>query len=279
MPSEFAKRLFAGSCLCAALADQAAAMEFLEKRNCTVGKPSRTPIHTQCVISGGIQGGVIDVSIKTPDGKRYTLEGPIDGEEGHKFLLQHRPASKAAEDSRGQCYIGNDGQLELCIGKTVTDRVEGIASTDKSAFTGRRSVPDSAAPGCFIRDYDKSHLAGHPNQLITNVRLAVRNSNGASAYPFEFALQVQMRGRSEILKTVGMCKEQGTLRLHCFVECDGGGLDISIRRDSVLMYLDRIRMAACVSDVQDIEKAVEISGGVDDREFRVDRVDPSRCSN
>jgi hypothetical protein len=49
---------------------QVAAMDFLEKRECILGRPSRAPVHTRCVISGGMQGGTIDVSIKTPDGKR-----------------------------------------------------------------------------------------------------------------------------------------------------------------------------------------------------------------
>jgi hypothetical protein len=95
---------------------QVTAMDFLEKRECTVDRPSRAPVHTRCVISGGMQGGTIDVSIKTPDGKRYALEGPIDGEEGHKFLLEGHPASKKSKDSEWQCYRRNDASLELCIG-------------------------------------------------------------------------------------------------------------------------------------------------------------------
>ena len=96
---------------------RAVAMDFLERRECTIGRPSRAPIHTRCIISGGMQGGVIDVSIKTPDGKRYALEGPIDGEEGHKFLLEHRTASKMSESDELQCYRRTDAQLELCIGR------------------------------------------------------------------------------------------------------------------------------------------------------------------
>jgi hypothetical protein len=92
-------------------------MDFLERRECSVSRPSRAAVHTRCVISGGIQGGTIDVSIKTPDGKRYALEGPIDGEDGHKFLLEHRPASKGSESGERQCYQRTDARLELCIGK------------------------------------------------------------------------------------------------------------------------------------------------------------------
>jgi hypothetical protein len=98
---------------------QISAMDFLEKRECTVGKSSRAPVHTRCVISGGIQGGTIDVSIKTPDGEQYALEGPIDGEEGHKFMLEHHPANRSDDGPESQCYRRIDAQLELCIGKLI----------------------------------------------------------------------------------------------------------------------------------------------------------------
>jgi hypothetical protein len=92
-------------------------MDFLEKRECTVARSSRAPVHTRCVISGGMQGGTIDVSIKTPDGKRYALEGPIDGEDGHNFLLEHHPASKGSQGGEEQCYRRTDAALEICIGR------------------------------------------------------------------------------------------------------------------------------------------------------------------
>jgi hypothetical protein len=63
-----------------------------------------------------MQGGTIDISIKTRM-KRYALKGPIDGEDGRKFLLEHRPASKGSENGERQCYQQTDAVLELCIGK------------------------------------------------------------------------------------------------------------------------------------------------------------------
>jgi hypothetical protein len=65
-----------------------------------------------------MQGGTVDVSIRTPDGKTYALEGPIDGEEGHEFLLQKHPATKRdnhnSEDDN--CYARKDGRLTICFG-------------------------------------------------------------------------------------------------------------------------------------------------------------------
>jgi hypothetical protein len=36
-------------------------------------------------------------------------------------------------------------------------------------------------------------------------------------------------------------------------------------------------MAACGSDKEDTESGKEITGGIDDREFRLDRVDDAMC--
>jgi hypothetical protein len=94
-------------------------MDFLEKRTCTLDfGNNRAPIHTRCVISGGMQGGTIDVSIRTPDGRTYALEGPIDGEKGHKFLLQQHPAFRRHNEmvDDNNCYARKDGRLTMCFG-------------------------------------------------------------------------------------------------------------------------------------------------------------------
>lgn len=101
--------LIAAVAVCA-VTGMARAMEFVEKRNCTIATR-----HTTCIVKGGIQGGTIDVSVSTVEGKTYALAGPIDGEEGEKFLLQNMPAKKLD----GNCYARNDGKLEICLGSIV----------------------------------------------------------------------------------------------------------------------------------------------------------------
>lgn len=106
--------------LSAAGTTQVAAMDFLAKRECMIVRPSRAPVHTRCVISGGMMNGRIDVAIKTPDGKIFALEGPIDGAsgtDGFKYLLENRPARKSDDVGDSQCYRRVDARLELCIGK------------------------------------------------------------------------------------------------------------------------------------------------------------------
>ena len=70
-------------------------------------------MHTTCIIKGGMQGGGLDVSIRIPDGRAYSLEGPIDREDGNKFLLQNHAARKTVSDTE-TCYARIDGKLEIC---------------------------------------------------------------------------------------------------------------------------------------------------------------------
>ena|ERR1019366_7977345 len=95
------------------------AANFLEKRICLLDfGDNRAPLHTRCIISGRMQGGIIDVSIRTPDGKTYALEGPIDGEEGNKFPFQKRPASNFHNNAMDEsnCYKRVDQKLSICFG-------------------------------------------------------------------------------------------------------------------------------------------------------------------
>src|SRR5689334_13086142 len=92
------------------------AYDFLEKRECTLWHGTkRAPVHTTCVVSGGMQGGTIDVVIKTPDGIKYPLEGPTEGEHGKTYLLQMTPAITYSSGD-DECYRRRDRKLEICLG-------------------------------------------------------------------------------------------------------------------------------------------------------------------
>jgi hypothetical protein len=112
------------SCLAAVsvitCATPSVAYDFLINRECSIAIKGRAPLHTICTIKGGMQGGGLDVSIRTPDGHVYSLEGPIDREGGDKFLLQHHAAKKTSlDDAVETCYARVDGILEICA--TVTN--------------------------------------------------------------------------------------------------------------------------------------------------------------
>lgn len=138
--------------------------------------------------------------------------------------------------------------------------------------------------GCFVRDYGKAHLSSHPNQLVTHVKLSIRSAARGSTYSHDFSLQVKMRGRNELLGTEGACQKRGP-QFHCFVECDGGGIEAAPHPGYAMMYLDRIRMITCSKAEARIgrpgkeSEELEVTGGIDDREFRINRVRTELCGD
>jgi hypothetical protein len=98
-----------------AVAGPVLAYEFLEKRECTLFSRERPALHTTCIVDGGMQGGTIDVGVKTPDGKMYPIEGPVDGEDGSKYLLQNSPATFRESAPGESCFERNDGLFGICL--------------------------------------------------------------------------------------------------------------------------------------------------------------------
>ena len=127
--------------------------------------------------------------------------------------------------------------------------------------------------GCFVRIYDRTHLAEHPDQIVMAVKLSITKAN--HYYDYNFSLQMQLRGRDKILETAGGCHSERA-GIKCSVECDGGSVYVVPHASHAMMFLDRIRMAECGKSF--IEGGEDVTGGKDDREFRLDRSDDSVCN-
>ena len=137
--------------------------------------------------------------------------------------------------------------------------------------------------GCFVRNYDKDHLARHPDQTITSVKFKVYPSP-SEVDTIWYAIRMQRRGELKALYSGGVCKDENS-ETKCYVECDGGGVRFIARPNSaILMRLgvnkgdERISMAACgARDVENGSPGIEVTGGKDDREFLLRRVDDRQC--
>ena len=127
------------------------------------------------------------------------------------------------------------------------------------------TAPAANADECYTRTYDRAHLARHPDQRVTSVRLRVTHS--PDWLKVWFKVWFTLRGGNEPVKSEGVCLEGG----HCYVECDGGGLDFQQAAGGLIMRLDHIRVAKCGQDLTDVGRSPEVTGGVDDRVFRLDR--------
>lgn len=151
---------------------------------------------------------------------------------------------------------------------------------DNSVFAGPIG---NKAFACFVRHYDATHLAQHPKQKVTAMKLLVTAENHPGE-PTSYAYKAgfQLRNRPGNFDGGSSCghetDEDGTkeIRFTCDVECGGGGLDIAMSKDnkSAIVHLEIIGVRDRKHPRRD---ELTLEGGTDDRVFRLDRVDNSEC--
>lgn len=156
------------------------------------------------------------------------------------------------------------------------------AAFDKRIFGG---AVGSNASACFARRYDARHLAQHPKQKVSAMKLLLT----AEKTPDEPAIHmyrigVQFRGKpgknfygdsacSFLIDDEGK-KETS---FSCGAECGGGGFEIALAKDdkSVIVHVDTIGIYDRKHPDGDL---LTLEGGKDDKVFRLDRVDAAECA-
>jgi hypothetical protein len=146
---------------------------------------------------------------------------------------------------------------------------------------------------CFVRRYDTEHLAQHPLQKVTVMKLLITAENVADDkfLEYSFRLGVNYRNRPGDFDSSGECGHAPTVRnsqndpspaagidFACDVDCDGGGIAVNLANNdsAVIVTLDRIR----IWKGKDPDEAVvrELHGGADDKMFRLDRTSLNECA-
>jgi len=139
---------------------------------------------------------------------------------------------------------------------------------------------------CYRRDYDKAHLAKHPDQLVTSMefRIAYHRFEPEQNYPegqrnYYFQMLVDRRGETQRLEGSGECSASDGGPIVCSIECDGGGVGVAAAPGGGLMVdlttYDYIRMTqGCGGEDGDF---VLLTGGKDDKLFRLDRLPDAQC--
>jgi hypothetical protein len=154
----------------------------------------------------------------------------------------------------------------------------------KRLFAG--PVAKTKSYACFVRQYDPDHLARHPLQKVSAMKLLVTaetvpESDGPS---YSFRLGVRYRTRSGAFDSSGECRHSeisaetnNEARLGCGVDCDGGGIDIGLTKDykATLIRLERIRIWR--NNKPDEDASDSLVAGADDKIFRLDRAGLEEC--
>jgi len=159
------------------------------------------------------------------------------------------------------------------------------ASTfDNRLFAGPLRLKMTYA--CFVRAYDAEHLAKHPKQKVSAMKLlATAEKVPDEKSNYSFRLGLKYRHRSGNFDSSGSCSHivaentDGEIRLGCGVDCDGGGIEAEISKDdkSAIIRLERVRVWQ--NNKPDDEAEHALTAGADDKMFRLDRADNKECAS
>ncbi len=175
---------------------------------------------------------------------------------------------------------------EIKVGRAQED---GMDRAKANAFDVRMFTkpPGNKAYACFVRRYDPDHLARHPKQKVSAMKLLVSAEipEDEKTLNYSFRLGVKYRHRSGDFDSSGFCnhvvaEDAGNeMRFGCGVDCEGGGIDVALSKDdkSAIIRLERIRIWQ--NNKPDDEAEDSLVAGADDKIFRLDRTDTRECAS
>lgn len=146
--------------------------------------------------------------------------------------------------------------------------------------------PAKKTYACFTRSYDSEHLAEHPQQKVSVMKLLLTAEQDTEEHEmnYSFRLGVKYRNKLGNYDSSGDCghgkftdEKTNEAMLGCGVDCDGGGIGVHLAKDdkSVVVRLARIRIWKDKN--YDEDAAQDLVAGADDKAFRLDRTTLKDC--
>lgn len=175
-----------------------------------------------------------------------------------------------------------------CIaGANAAPAQEAVDKTKAAAFDTRMFAGPLGQKtyACFVRRYDAAHLAQHPKQKVSAMKLLVTAEDAPEdkTVNYSFRLGFKYRHRPGNFDSSGFCshivaeKSGKEIRLGCGVDCEGGGIEVAMKDDkSALIRLERIRIWE--RNKPDDDASNDLVAGADDKIFRVDRAELRECA-
>ena len=164
---------------------------------------------------------------------------------------------------------------------------DGVDKAKAAAFDNRMfaGAIGQKTYACFVRRYDANHLAQHPRQKVSAMKLLVTAENPPEEKitNYSFRIGVKYRHRPGNFDSSGFCShvvaEDNGHEVHfgCGVDCDGGGIDVAMKDDkSAIIQLERVRIWD--RNKPDDDASNDLVAGADDKAFRVDRAELRECA-
>ena len=164
------------------------------------------------------------------------------------------------------------------------------------------AVPKPKAYACFVRHYDAEHLAQHPLQKVSVMKLLISTEKDPDfpVFQYSFRLGVNFRDLAGDFNSSGNCGHAPTIidpdnpdippedrvtrptgiDFECDVDCDGGGVTLNLANNdnAVIVKLpDRIRIWKGKDPDEAAVRA--LMAGADDKIFRLDRAGTDECKS
>lgn len=179
--------------------------------------------------------------------------------------------------------------VAIILGTTGLAAAQDVKPAEKAEFDKRMFGKEPAARAntyaCFVRKYDPDHLARHPHQKVTSMKLLYTSEmfEGNTSLEQHFRLGVTFRNKRGAYDSSGSCnhfrseENGGEIRFGCGVDCDGGGINIAMKEDdkAVLVRLARVRIWQ--NSKPDEDASESLVAGKDDAIFRLDRAPLEEC--
>ena len=139
---------------------------------------------------------------------------------------------------------------------------------------------------CFLRRYDAAHLAGHPLQKVSVMRLLVTAERipEDDALNYSFRLGLKFRDKPGDFDSSGDCghglatEGDNKGRLYCGVDCDGGGISVELPPANTFLLV-RLEFIRIWNNNKPDDDGFSLSGGADDKVFRLERTNLADCAS
>jgi len=157
-------------------------------------------------------------------------------------------------------------------------------------------APKAKGYACFVRRYDAAHMAEHPKQKVTAMKVLITAETDPEdkVLQYSFRLGVNFRDRPGDFDSSGGCGHTAAARapepddpvlaagvdFDCSVDCDGGGMSVKLTNGDgslIVKPLDSIR----IWKGKDFDESATtaLQAGADDKIFRLDRAKPEECAS
>lgn len=138
-------------------------------------------------------------------------------------------------------YLWIVATVASLVGANACHAQDGVDKARAAAFDGQMfdSPLSQKTYACFVRRYDANHLARHPKQKVSAMKLLVTAEDAPEdkTVNYSFRLGFKYRHRVGNFDSSGYCNHivaentGGEIRLGCSIDCEGGGIDVAMKDD------------------------------------------------